>query len=283
MSYERITKIELDETTGFFRQNFPLVNHVDLVIQLGSGQHAHGLLDEEYGRKNILDLPNIPDEPSIARSDMDIIWGSIGDKRVLVFCGRFHMYEGHGRLPVILPIWAAAECGARTFLLCNAASGIDEMLQPGKFMLMKDHINNLGVSALAGHQHMLRNAFVDMTEVYDPRLGGTFFQSAQQESVPIHKGIYWANRGPQFETPAETQLAHAAGASAVGMSTALEATIAHTLGAKIVGVSMITNRASGLAKNFLSHEETLARGTSLGRDLVRVIRRWVTHEAKELL
>lgn len=60
----------------------------------------------------------------------------------------------------------------------------------------------------------------------------------------------------------------------------LEATIAHALGARVVGISMITNRATGLSDSPLSHEETIARGASLGRDLVRLIRRWVGTEIK---
>ncbi len=283
MQFDRVTRFELDEVAEFLVREFTFINHVDLVIQLGSGQHSEGLLDEVWGRSPLLDLPYMPDEPSIAKHEMEMLWGLINDTRVLVFSGRFHLYEGYGRLPIILPIWAAAEIGARTFLISNAAGGIDEDLQPGTFMLVEDHVNNLGVSPLAGHHHLLRTPYIDMSEVYDRELGGTLIHAAQEEDVTINRGIYWANLGPQFETPSETQLAHLNGGSAVGMSTVMEATIAHALGARVVAMSMITNRASGLSKGKLSHEETIACGLSTGKDLIRIIRRWVFKEGAPLL
>ena len=280
MNYDTITRLELEEAADFLSRNFAFINHCELVIQLGSGQTANGLFDEEWGRCQLLDFPFIPDEPSIAQTSMEIIWGLIDDTRVLVYCGRFHMYEGYGRVPVLLPIWSAIECGAQNLLICNAAGGIAEELQPGSFMLVDDHINNLGTSAIAGHQHLLRSAYIDMSEVYSTELRSSLMQAAEHEEISLHRGIYWANIGPQFETPAETQLAHLAGAGAVGSSTVMEATIAHALGARVVGLSMITNRATGLSDGLLSHEETIARGASLGRNLTRLIRRWVHHEAK---
>lgn len=283
MPFDRITRFELDEVQDFMHRTFTFINHVDLVIQLGSGQHSEGLLDEIWGRCPLIDLPYMPDEPSIAKHEMEILWGVLGDVRILVLSGRFHFYEGYGRLPVMLPIWTAAECGARTFLFANAAGGIDEQLQPGTFMLIDDHVNNLGISPLAGHQHLLRTPYVDMSEVYHPELSGALQNAAREEKIPIHSGIYWANCGPHFETPAETQLAHLMGASAVGMSTVLEATIAHAHGARVVGLSMIANRASGLSPGKLSHEETIAGGLSSGKDLIRLLRRWATKEGRALL
>ena len=45
------------------------------------------------------------------------------------------------------------------------------------------------------------------------------------------------------------------GASAVGMSTAVEAIAANHMGMKICGISFISNMASGISANPLSHEE----------------------------
>jgi purine-nucleoside phosphorylase len=283
MDNDRITKYELDEVCDFFDRQFTFINHVDLVIQLGSGHHAEGLLDEVWNRCPLLDLPYMPDEPTVARHNMEVLWGIIGGARVLVFSGRFHCYDGFGRIPIILPIWAAVESGARNCLLCNSAGGIDEDLQPGTFMLVEDHIDTMSVSALAGHQHLLRSPFIDMSDVYDPALGGALMYSARELGLQMHRGIYWASKGPQFETPAETQLAHQLGASALGKSTVMEATIAHALDARVVALSLIAGRASGLTRDRRSHEETIARGYSYSGNLVQLIRRWVTNEGKKYL
>ncbi len=219
-------------------------------------------------------MPYLPDEPTIAKHEMMIRWGVINELRVLLFSGRFHYYEGNGRVPVMLPLWAARACGIRNFLLVNAAGGIAEELVPGTFMCIEDHINRLGISALMGHHHLLRTPYVDMTEVYCKALRNVSFTVADRLGLPLKRGIYCANCGPQFETPAEIEMLRQAGVSAVGMSTVLEATILHALEANVAGLSLITNRAAGLSKSPLSHEETLAQGRMMENKLGKFLRNW---------
>ena len=45
------------------------------------------------------------------------------------------------------------------------------------------------------------------------------------------------------------------GVTAVGMSTVPEAMVGNALGLNILGISCITNKAAGISKNPLSHEE----------------------------
>ena len=116
LNFDKISRIELEEAADFLVHQFPFINSVDLVIQLGSGQSAEGILDNEWDRVALRDMPNIPAEESLARHNLEIIWGTSGSFKVLILAGRFHLYEGYGRVPCILPIWAAAVCGARNFL-----------------------------------------------------------------------------------------------------------------------------------------------------------------------
>src|SRR5438874_2563856 len=56
---------------------------------------------------------------------------TLGDwlgRRVLVFEGRLHFYEGHPWEQVTLPVRTAHTLGARTILLTNAAGGIHDAL-----------------------------------------------------------------------------------------------------------------------------------------------------------
>ena len=50
-------------------------------------------------------------------------------------------------------------------------------------------------------------------------------------------------------------MCHALGADAVGMSTACEAIAANHMGMMICGISCISNMASGISENPLSHQE----------------------------
>ncbi len=283
ITLDKLTRIELEEATDFLLREFTFINTVDITIQLGSGQRPEHLLDEEWGRCSLQKMPGLPAEASVAKHNLEAFWGLVGNVKVLVYAGRYHFYEGYGRLPCILPIWAAAECGCRSFLLSNAAGGIADGLNPGTFMLFRDHINNLGISPLAGHQHLLESPYVDMSSVYHPELRQALRDSAAALELPLQDGVYMANCGPQFETPAEVELARRMGADAVGMSTVLEACVAYALGARVVALSMITNRACGLAKVPISHEDAICVGGDRGPALVELIRHWLHNAGGELL
>ena len=76
----------------------------------------------------------------------------------------------------------------------------------------------------------------------------------------LDEGVYCQFRGPNYETPAEVQMAKAIGGDIVGMSTALEAIAARQCGMEVFGMSLITNLAAGIQKTPLSHAEVLDAG-----------------------
>ena len=52
-----------------------------------------------------------------------------GDKRLLVFLGRTHLYEGRGVAAVVHGVRTAAAAGCRTIVLTNGCGGLDA--EPG--------------------------------------------------------------------------------------------------------------------------------------------------------
>ena len=48
--FDKLSRIELDDASDFLQHTFPFINSMDLVVQLGSGQSAGDLFDEEWGR-----------------------------------------------------------------------------------------------------------------------------------------------------------------------------------------------------------------------------------------
>ncbi len=272
---DRLTRVQLEEAADFLNYKCTFINTVELVLQLGSGCSVAGLLDEEWARFPLHHMPHMPQEPSTAKHELQVHWGTIGATKTLVFSGRYHLYEGYGRLPCLLPIWAAAYAGARSFVLTNAAGAVNPHMKPGDFMCMADHVNNLGISAIAGHQHLFDDPFVDMSNVYFKPWCRSFRVAGEAEGLTIHDGIYMANHGPEFETPAEIRMAQHMSIDAVGMSTVLEATLAHAAGARVMGISLITNMAAGMEGKTISHEEHLQVGRRTGSRLVNGIRRWV--------
>lgn len=59
--------------------------------------------------------------------------------------------------------------GVKTLILTNAAGGINRMLCPGDLMIIRDHINFMGVNPLIGiNDERFGPRFPDMTNVYCP-------------------------------------------------------------------------------------------------------------------
>ena len=147
-------------------------------------------------------------------------------------------------------------------------------------MVFSDHINNLGVSPLAGHQHLLKFPYIDMSQTYSHKMASTFTAAATQEGANVHQGVYMAFAGPQLQTPAEIRRARVIGADAVGMSTVLEATTAHALKSKVLGISVIKKAAPGRRQRKMGNQEPNKSGRSNNQVLISSIRRWLEEEAK---
>jgi len=191
----------------------------------------------------------------------------VGDRRVLLFLGRTHLYEGRGVEPVVHGVRTAAAAGVRTVVLTNAAGGLSPDHRVGQAVLISDHLNLTARSPLVGA------TFVDLTGLYSARL-----RSLARELDPsLTEGVYAALPGPHYETPAEIRMLRTLGADLVGMSTALEAIAARAAGLEVLGLSMVTNAAAGITGEKLDHEEVLAAGKAaagrLGEFLVELVGR----------
>ncbi len=240
------------------------VERHDVAIVLGSGWvPAIDALGEPDSEFNTTDLPGfLP--PAVEGHAGRIRSLQVGEKRVLAFLGRTHLYEGRGVDAVVHGVRVAASAGCRTIILTNACGGLREGMQPGDPVLISDHLNLTGNSPLTGAR------FVDMSDVYTPRLRA----KVREIDPSITEGVYAMFAGPQYETPAEVRMAGIIGADLVGMSTVLEAICARAEGCDVLGLSLVTNLAAGLGDK-LDHEEVLAAGkaaaTRMGALLERLI------------
>ncbi len=279
--YNRVKRINLDDASDFMLERFPGCENVDVVVQFGSGQTSIELLDECWARFPLQELPHIPNAESVLGHKLEVQWGRLGDLKVMVFAGRYHLYEGLGVVPCVLPIWTACNCGARNFVFSSAAGSINRHLGDGGLMLMTDYINNLGISPLVGHQHLIQSPFIDMSEPYDADLLESFVKAAGRADVPISKGVYMANLGPEYETASELEMAKTMGADVVGTSIVLETIAARAMGARVLGVAMIKNYAYALRHK--TPYDTQAAGKIFRGKLSTVLNRWLRHEAPPVL
>ncbi len=249
------------------------VDRHDIALVLGSGwAPAAGRLGPADAEVPVDRLPGFP-PPSAAGHVGKVRSLTVGEhadgspRRVLVFLGRTHLYEGRGVEPVVHGVRTAAAAGCRTVVLTNAAGGLREGLRVGQPVLVADHLNLTARSPLAGAN------FVDLTDLYSARLRAI----ARAIDPSLEEGVYAALPGPHYETPAEIRMLRTLGADLVGMSTALEAIAARAAGAEVFAVSLVTNLAAGITGEPLSHAEVLEAGRDaaerMGTLLAEVIRR----------
>lgn len=233
--------------------------HHDVAVVLGSGwAPAADALGPPAAEVPLTELGGFP-APAVAGHVAAVRSVLVGERRVLVFLGRVHLYEGHSPAAVVHGVRTAVAAGCGTVILTNAAGGIRADLGPGQPVLISDHLNLTGQSPLAGLPPGVpdgRPLFTDLTEVYSGRLRA----AVRTREPALPEGVYAALTGPQYETPAEIRMLRSMGADLVGMSTVLEAIAARHLGADVLGLSLVTNVAAGLSEHKLDHQDVLATG-----------------------
>ncbi|HYT93757.1 MAG TPA: purine-nucleoside phosphorylase, partial [Gemmataceae bacterium] len=138
--------------------------------------------------------------------------GEWGGKRVLVFEGRLHYYEGHSWDSVVLPVLTAHRLGARVLLLTNAAGGIHDALAPGSLMALRDHIE--WTRPYCWRLPGPGGVGPARPSPYAPRLLSVLSEAAATLGIELHQGIYGCVTGPSYETPAEIRALRSWGADA---------------------------------------------------------------------
>ncbi len=239
----------------------------DVAVVLGSGwEPAAELLGETAADVSVTALPGFA-LPGAAGHAGRVRSIRAGDRRLLVFLGRTHLYDGRGVAAVAHPVRTAAAAGCGVIVLTNGCGGLDPAWSPGTPVLINDHVNLTGQSPLVGSQ------FVDLTNLYSPRL-----RALCREIEPtLPEGVYVQFPGPHYETPAEITMVRTIGGHLVGMSTALEAIAARAAGMEVLGLSLVTNAAAGMTGEPLNHEEVIEAGraaaTRMGALLAAVVAR----------
>ncbi len=230
---------------------------VDLAIVLGSGWGDALCADETFARIPYAQIPGMG-ETSVAGHSGELLCYRRHGKKIIAFCGRRHWYEGVGWETVVMNVELARRAGAGTVLLTNASGGLNPALKPGEFVILRDHINTVGVNPLIGPVvEGWGPRFPDMSETYTPALRKLLHASARKAGLRVIEGVYAFTSGPVFETPAEIRAYGRWGADVVGMSTVPEATFAHACGMRVAGLSAISNMAAGIGLEPLKHEDVL--------------------------
>jgi purine-nucleoside phosphorylase len=244
-------------------------------VVLGSG--LGGLADELVDRVEIsyADIPGWPVSTAIGHAGT-LVLGTLDGVPVAVMRGRAHLYEGIGADRVVFGVRVLGALGIRSLVVTNASGGINAEFEPGQLVLISDHVNLQGTSALVGpNDDALGPRFPDMSDAYDPELRARAHDAAVRLGLELGEGVYAAWLGPQFETPAEIRFMRAVGGDLAGMSTVQEVIAARHLGIRVLGISVVTNMAAGVLPERIDHEVVLEVGARAAGSVTALLRELV--------
>jgi purine-nucleoside phosphorylase len=160
---------------------------------------------------------------------------------VVALAGRSHRYEGYPIDRVTYGLRVMHALGARVLLFTNAVGAMNPDFEPGDLMLATDHINFIGKRGLLTLEELReRRMGRRVATYYSPGLRKRLLDAGLRAGVRLHQGVLMGGTGPTYETASEVQFA---------------ARIAAELGCEAASISCITNKATGISKTKLTHEE----------------------------
>ncbi len=265
------------DAVGVVRSRTDLVPRVGLTLGSGLGAAIDAL--EDATTFATADLPHWP------RSTVQGHAGRLGlghwaGVPVAALGGRSHRYEGYPLDRVTFGLRVMHALGARTLIFTNAVGAVNPYYGPDDLMVAIDHINFIGKRGLFSPDELReRRMGRRFATYYSPRLRARLLAAALRAGIRLHPGTLMGGSGPSYETAAEVQFAAAIGADAVCMSTVHEVTVAAELGCEVASISCVTNKATGLSKRRLEHDEVTVVGHRCADPLRRVLGEFLKAEA----
>lgn len=244
---------KIRQTADYIRSRVTDMPKTAIILGTGLGALVDHIEEKQYIPYS--EIPNFPISTVEGHSG-NLIFGMLGNKRVMAMQGRFHFYEGYDMKQVTFPVRVMRELGIKTLFVSNAAGGMNPAFQIGDIMIITDHINLFPEHPLRGKNfNELGTRFPDMSEAYSKRLIKEAIEIANEKGIRVMQGVYVGTQGPTFETPAEYRYFHIIGGDAVGMSTVPEVIVARHGGMEVFAVSVITDLGVEGIVEKVSHEE----------------------------
>lgn len=261
----------IEATSAAARQikaDIDFVPDIGLILGSGLGSLADGM--DGGVTFSAGELEGYP-ESTVDGHEGKLIFGEFEGRNVVFVKGRLHYYEGYDIQDVVFPVSLLASLGVKRLLVTNAAGGANPLFDPGTLMFIEDHINMGFANPLIGPPGD-GPRFPDMSAPYDPDWLKEARDLARDLAIQTERGTYLWTPGPSYETRAEVKAFRSMGADAIGMSTVPEVIAAVYHGMKVLGLSTITNKATGMSDELLSHADVLEVGKSVRTRLEKLVR-----------
>ncbi|MBB5356725.1 purine-nucleoside phosphorylase [Anoxybacillus mongoliensis] len=274
-----MNRAAIEQAAQFLKEKFSTPPQIGLILGSGLGVLADEI--EQAIKIPYSDIPNFP-VSTVEGHAGQLVYGQLEGATVVVMQGRFHYYEGYSFDKVTFPVRVMKALGVEQLIVTNAAGGVNESFEPGDLMIISDHINNMGGNPLIGpNDAALGVRFPDMSEAYSKRLRQLAKDVANEIGLRVREGVYVANTGPAYETPAEIRMIRVMGGDAVGMSTVPEVIVARHANMEVLGISCISNMAAGILDQPLTHDEVIETTEKVKADFLRFVKAIVRNMAKK--
>ncbi len=229
----------IHEAADFIRGRTDFQPEVGLILGTGLGELGHridAVCTIPYG-----EVPHFV-ESTATSHDGNLVFGTLGGRRVIAMQGRVHFYEGYTMQEITLPVRVMQALGCTALVMSNAVGGMNPQMGPGDITVITDHINLMGDNPLIGpNDDRLGPRFPDMSEPYDRAFIAAMEEVSIELKTPVKRAVYVAVAGPNLETAAEYRFLRAIGADTVGMSSVPECLAAVHGGMRVLGLSVITD------------------------------------------
>ncbi|KAH8258493.1 hypothetical protein KR038_004938 [Drosophila bunnanda] len=194
------------------------------------------------------DIPNFPasQEPNGSFFMVGYVMGA----PIMAMSTRSLFYEGQSLANCALPVQVMRLCGVKTIILSCIAASVNPNYKLGDIMLIKDHINFVGMmdhTAMEGPSDpRFGRRHLRMVGAYDEELLNRSLEIAEELGISssLRSGIFGCIGGPLYGTEAEERVLRSLGVDAMGMSLIPEVIAAHQGGLRVLAFVIITVPAS---------------------------------------
>lgn len=246
---------QVQETVNYIKEKTNFSPEFGII--LGSGL---GSFTDDIAVEFTLPYSEIPNFPVVTVEGHKgaLVFGTIGDKKVVAMQGRFHFYEGYDMKQVTFPVRVMKFIGVSKLIVSNASGGVNHNYNVGSIVILKDHINMMPEHPLRGkNDERFGPRFVNMSEPFSRKMIVKAKELANSLQIKVHDGVYLGLQGPTFETLSEYKMVKALGADCVGMSTVPEVIVARHMDLETFGISVITDMGNEESIDTISHDEVL--------------------------
>lgn len=246
---------KVHETVEYIKEKTNFAPEYGVILGSGLGSFTDDIEVEFTLAYN--EIPNFP-VSTVEGHKGALVFGTIGNKKVVAMQGRFHFYEGYDMKEVTFPVRVMKYIGVEKLIVSNASGGVNPNYKVGSIVILKDHINMMPEHPLRGkNDERFGPRFVNMSEPFSKKMMAKAKEIAKDLNIQVQDGIYLGLQGPTFETLAEYKMVKILGADCVGMSTVPEVIVARHMDLETFGISVITDMGNEESIETITHAEVL--------------------------